>query len=316
MQSTRQKKMNAEAQQQIQLKKNVQILWSKLNNTISQPLALSTQETNEAFYYKEKNIKQLKDFATGSSLSSYSLYFIVAIAAVVDVFLWQSTFKSVEGVGGTIANAVGLTVAIFGAMGAAIIGRAVKQKSTHESFHAENELGISKYDQFTPFQKTVFEKNTAHNYIKWGLAPVLISCILIPFSRWVGYGINSQNPVDGKLQATIILTGISYFVFVAVILFEMFMYCSWNQHIQSSISDYKTKNNLHKKLSDKAMKIGARLTNLSLDEAEKYNKFISQEKFRLHIKTNEEEGPKYGGPKKQEDLDEEEEDPDQGMETI
>lgn len=292
MESPKQKKSKADARErntqakwQLELQKKVQILWSKLNDKISQPLALATQETNQAFHYKEQNIKELKLFATGSSLSSYSLYFLVGVAAVVDVFLWRSTFQSVEGVDITIANAVGLTVAIFAALGAAIIGRAIKQKSTHESFHAEYEQGVSRYDKFTSFQNTIFEKNTAHNYLKWGGAAVLTACILIPFTRWVGYDNKDlTNPTDGRLEATLILTGISYFVFMAVILFEMFMYCSWNSQIQGAISDYRTKNNLHKKLSSKANKIGTQLSKRSLNEGDKYIKFMSQEKFRLHTK--------------------------------
>jgi hypothetical protein len=178
-----------------------------------------------------------------------------------------------------MSKAIGMVVAIFGTIVCAVLGRAIKQKSTHEEGMREDVSGVSQYDKFTPFQKEVFDKNTTHDMLKLSLFTLGLCSLIIPFVRWTSLD-STKSTVD-KVQSVAILSAVSYFIFAAVILLEIYNHCTWTRELNISHSDYKGKVALHSGITKRANNIGKQLIKISLAEKETFKAFMSNKDYQL-----------------------------------
>lgn len=273
----------------IDSKKQIAILWDKLENLIAPNYFVATQEANEAYKHNQKAIKELKSYSTGAKMSAYWTFFIVFIASVMDAMLWRNAFKDMDGLGNTMANSIGLVVAIFGTISCAVLGRSIKQKSTYEEAMREDISGTSLYDNFTPFQKEVFDKNTTHDMFKLSVFTLGLCALIIPVVRWTTTG-----QVGNKVQSVGILSAVSYFIFAAVILLEIYNHCTWTRELNISNSDYRNKLASHRTIAKRAHAVGARLIKISLSEKDTFKEFMSNPDFQL---LNQTPTYTYGQPK-------------------
>ena len=261
-------------------KKQVAILWNKLDYSIAPHYLSTTQEANKAYIYNQNAIKDLKPYSSAAKRANYMTFFIVFIAATMDALLWTDLFKSMDSLtGDSMARAIGLTVAIFGTIACAVLGRAIKQKSTYEEGMREDISGLSQYDKFTLFQKEVFDKNTTHSYLKLSLFTLGLCSLIIPFVRWTSMP-DTVTTVD-KFSSVAILSAVSYFIFAAVILLETYNHCTWTRELNISHSDYNAKVALHSKITKQANNIGKQLIKISLAEKETFKAFMSNKDYQL-----------------------------------
>ena len=263
-----------------QSKKQVAILWNKLDHSIAPRYLSATQEANKAYIYNENAIQELKSYSSAAKMANYMTFLIVFIAATMDALLWTDLFKGMDGLkSDDMARAIGLTVAIFGTIVCAVLGRAIKQKSTHEEGMREDISGVSQYDKFTPFQKEVFDKNTTHDMLKLSLFTLGLCSLIIPFVRWTSFD-STKSTVD-KVQSVAILSAVSYFIFAAVILLEIYNHCTWTRELNISHSDYKGKVASHSAITKRANNIGKQLIKISLAEKETFKAFMSNKDYQL-----------------------------------
>jgi hypothetical protein len=263
-----------------QSKKQVAILWNKLDHSIAPRYLSATQEANTAYIYNQNAIQELKSYSSAAKMAAYMTFLIVFIAATMDALLWYNLFKNMDGVANAnMARAIGLTVAIFGTIVCAVLGRAIKQKSTHEEGMREDASGVSQYDKFTPFQKEVFDKNTTHDMLKLSLFTLGLCSLIIPFVRWTS--LDSTKSTLDKVQSVAILSAVSYFIFAAVILLEIYNHCTWTRELNISHSDYKGKVASHSGITKRANAIGKQLIKISLAEKETFKAFMSNKDYQL-----------------------------------
>lgn len=263
----------------IQSKKQVAILWNKLDHSIAPRYLSATQEANKAYIYNQNAIQELKSYSSAAKMAAYMTFLIVFIASVMDTLLWTTLFKNMEGLNNQMSKAIGMVVAIFGTIVCAVLGRAIKQKSTHEEGMREDASGVSQYDKFTPFQKEVFDKNTTHDMLKLSLFTLGLCSLIIPFVRWTSLD-STKSTVD-KVQSVAILSAVSYFIFAAVILLEIYNHCTWTRELNISHSDYKGKVALHSGITKRANNIGKQLIKISLAEKETFKAFMSNKDYQL-----------------------------------
>lgn len=263
----------------MQSRKQVAILWNKLDHSIAPRYLSATQEANKAYIYNENAIKELKSYSSAAKMAAYITFLIVFIASVMDTLLWTTLFQNMEGLDNQMSKAIGMVVAIFGTIVCAVLGRAIKQKSTHEEGMREDISGVSQYDKFTPFQKEVFDKNTTHDMLKLSLFTLGLCSLIIPFVRWTSLD-STKSTVD-KVQSVAILSAVSYFIFAAVILLEIYNHCTWTRELNISHSDYKGKVALHSGITKRANNIGKQLIKISLAEKETFKAFMSNKDYQL-----------------------------------
>jgi hypothetical protein len=263
----------------LQSKKQVAILWNKLDHSIAPRYLSATQEANKAYIYNQNAIQELKSYSSAAKMAAYMTFLIVFIASVMDTLLWTTLFKNMEGLNNQMSKAIGMVVAIFGTIVCAVLGRAIKQKSTHEEGMREDVSGVSQYDKFTPFQKEVFDKNTTHDMLKLSLFTLGLCSLIIPFVRWTSLD-STKSTVD-KVQSVAILSAVSYFIFAAVILLEIYNHCTWTRELNISHSDYKGKVALHSGITKRANNIGKQLIKISLAEKETFKAFMSNKDYQL-----------------------------------
>jgi len=270
----------------IKLNKKVANLWYELDHGITPSYIAITKETNTAYSYHKKAIQELQSLRTGHKMAGYVTFFIVLVASVMDAFLWKSAFTGMDGIDSrAITNGIGMVVAIFGAVACTVLGRSIKQKSTYEEAMREDISGSCQYDKFTPFQKEVFDKNTTHDMLKLSIFTLALCSIIIPVVRWTTLNNSSElnSPINAtdKVQAVGILSAVSYFIFAAVILLEMYNHCTWSKELRNLEVDYTSKAASHKLMRKRAIRLGKKLTNLDLSQKDKFNNFMSNEHFQL-----------------------------------
>jgi len=241
----------------------ISILWNKLNHQLEPDFELATNEVNAAYINKQAVYKDLSSYANGFNYASIATVVVIVIAAIMDAFLWQKAFQDMDGLNSQkLARAIGLTVAIFGTICCAGLGRAIKERST---------LDNSKYT-YNKTQQAVFDKNTKHNTFWWFMIPLAICAITIPIVR---------ASTTNEIMPVVVLTGISYFIFAAVTAFEALVYCVWTKEIKRSDSLYSSKKANHKKLVKQCNAIGAKLAKIKNNSNDKFNNFMKQSKFQL-----------------------------------
>lgn len=243
------------------ISKQVNIIWHKLNY-ITEPKLKSTLNDLKLSYENMKRTEtDLSPHANGSAYSNVLTLVVVAMASILDVFLWESIFASIDGLTGQIARAVGLVVAFFVAICCAGLGRSLKDKSIlNNPIELTNETQIN-----------VFNKNTVHNYSFLFALPVGIASILIPTARYI--------TTDGNIASTFLMTSISYMIFASVIAFEMFIHCIWTKELKKSKNDYNSKLSAYKHTIKQANVLGANLNRLDSNQNNSFVNFMNE--FKL-----------------------------------
>jgi hypothetical protein len=261
-------------------KQQVAILWNELDYSIA-PLYLSaTQEANKSYIDNQNAVQELTSYSTAPKRAAFITIFTVSIAAIMDSLLWTDLFQTMDALNGdSMARAIGLTVAIFATIACAGLGRAIKLKSTHKEGMRKDSLGISQYDNFTLFQKQVFDKNTTHDWQNLSLFTLGLCSFIIPIVRWAS--LPDTITIFDKFLSVAILSAVSYFIFAAVILLEIYNHCIWTKQLNISYSDYRTKVALHIKITKQANKIGKDLIQISLAEREAFKAFMSNKNYQL-----------------------------------
>lgn len=248
--------------------KQVNIIWNQLNYILEPKLKTTTDELNTSYVSLKQTEQALIPHANGSSYSNVFTLVVVFMASILDVFLWESMFASIDGLTGQIARAVGLVTAFFVAVCCAGLGRSLKDKSVlNNPVELTNEIQVN-----------VFNKNTVHNYSTLFAIPIAIACILIPTARYI--------TTDGNIASTFLMTAISYMIFASVVAFEMFIHCVWTKELKSVRASYNSKNNSHKLAVKQANELGAKLNLLDVDQNSKFIEFMNQFKVLENEENN------------------------------
>lgn len=248
--------------------KQVNIIWHQLHYILEPKLKTTVNELNSSYLDMKKTEEALAPHANGSSYSNVFTLVVVFMASILDVFLWESMFASIDGLTGQIARAVGLVTAFFVAICCAGLGRSLKDKSIlNNPVELTNEIQVN-----------VFNKNTVHNYSFLFAVPIAIACILIPTARYI--------TTDGNIASTFLMTAISYMIFASVVAFEMFIHCVWTKELKSVLNNYDAKRNAHKLAVKQSNALGAKLNLLDVDQNSKFIEFMNQFKVLENEENN------------------------------
>lgn len=271
--------------QQEQNKQELLVIWHEMNYDKGPELIQAVVQRNKSYNLLNSIKKDLTPLIDRSNNAwIYSLVAVV-FASLLDAFLWRNMFETIDGLPAVVSRAAGLSLAVFVAIMCIFVGRALKERSS-----------LNNPDEFNPTQLAVFNKRTKHEKLIYALVPLIIVAVVIPVLRF--------NDTQSVIQ-TIIFTGISYFIAIAVIGVEYHMYCLWHVELKQFESLYEHTKAIHERKLKDVLELGANLIKIDSKQESLFTAFMNNSKFRLDDQfTN--QTYTIGKPKNEEFLNEQE----------